>query len=261
MTKSFLIILCLLSSQIVCFGQAENFHSKRNHIGLQLGFNTVFYKDSNYSPLNYDGNGLSLNLDYQNQKENFGNIFSVKMGGSINTIHSVASDYFETDQYNIILHFNYLIRTNKGNSAFQFYIGPAIKHDLNFLWFSKLSAPALSFMSATQLDLKVQAGLNIGKRHRLQASIAAPLFASVVRPPYNAINEAVGEDVFAYLIQWQPVSWDKYQAVEFHLDYALGLSKGLDFTIGYSLLVQKMDKLHHLEYANQQLKTGLNFKF
>lgn len=103
------------------YGQQANFSNKA--LGITIGYNYGYFKDLNYSPLNYQQKGLAIAFDYTIPNRRNGDLLNFHLGFSPNTIETATAEYFTADYYNGTLQFDYLKKLQTKNAKLRTYLG------------------------------------------------------------------------------------------------------------------------------------------
>jgi len=252
-----LILIAIIFS--FCFELTAQQENRHNRIGLSLANNMGYLKDSNFSTLNYRQSGQTFGLQYTKLKKNR---FGVRLDFSISELNSDFSKVFKTTHLIGNLNLQYQLSMPIENDKLRWYVGPEYKFNFNLLDFRGFYA--FSALIAHSLNVSSTAYYQMGERHRLKASFAIPIASIMVRPPYNGYDEAiaVNEDKPLKLVtNGKLISLNKYQAFDLGLEYDFQLLKWLDIKLGYALHYQRVNDIHKLVYAQNQIILGTTIKF
>jgi len=254
--RNIILIAIIFSFCIKLTAQEEN---RNNRIGLSLANNIGYFKDSNFSTLNYKQSGQTLGLQYTKLKKNR---FNVRLDFSPSELNSDFSEVFKAAHLIGNLSLQYQWRMPSQNDKLQWYVGPEYKSNLNLIDFRGFFA--FSALIAHSLNVSGTAYYQIGERHRLKGSFAIPIVSIMVRPPYNGYDEALAvneNNPLKLITNGKPMSINKYQAFDLGLEYDFQLLKCLDIKLGYALHYQRVKDVHTLVHAQNQIILGTTIKF
>ncbi|WP_291727224.1 hypothetical protein [Bernardetia sp.] len=236
--------------------------SKKNNIGIQIGGNYSYFKDLNYSPLNYLGRGVLLGINYQRITKK-GDIFFSNIDFSSSTIKpNKEIESFEADYYLANLEVGYLKKIPQRNERLVLHIGGGYHTYFNATFYDGVEA--ISFFALHGIDLTGRLSYRLSSRQQITTSLSVPIFGLMSRPPYT------GWDKFIVESQNNPVrvffrgkwtSFNDYLVVDYDLNYSYKCSPKWAASANYRLQYYKTEQIHSVKSMNQQISLGLNFNF
>lgn len=259
MIKSFILsFLFLLFFLEVVQGQNLEKISK-NQIEIDIGYQSNYLKDINFSPLNQSGGGLATAVKYQRITKN---IFGVKIQFSPGNIKSGSNNEFTTSFIHANFELEYLFKLSPEDKAFHFFLGPVYNTRVFYLdWYD---LDAFSFVATHGIGIKGLVSRKIKEKHLIKATLSIPVFQFLARPPYNGIDEFIieNQDSPARIIfNGTPSSFNRYIALEFCVDYKYKLTKQIDWFINYTLYSQKVTEPNLFKSFSNTIKTGIAINF
>lgn len=262
--KQYLLIGCmLLGSMYQSFAQPEIepiTPSWNDELGITLGYSHGYFQDLNFSPLNYQGNGLTLGVGYRHVLTNEALIqTSLQLGYDV-----LVTEIFRGFNPNILtgtLNLSYL-HPLFSTDAVSVYAGPRLRSHNDFILLNGLSA--FSFLFNHSLGAEVLVSWDINKQHRIESSLAAPLLSLHVRPPFAAFNkeiEANQSKPLKLLTDGETASPGQYQSFVWQTQYRYRFSDKTDFTAQYAVQLDRTVEVQPLLHFQNQLSFGIIRKF
>jgi len=98
-------LLLALTNHIV--GQNVNAPTFRNNLTLTVGLNHGYFKDQNFSPLNYQSPGTRFGLAFTRNTAT-GHQWSTELGVSLNSLKNPTNYQINPDRYQVDIAFGYL---------------------------------------------------------------------------------------------------------------------------------------------------------
>ncbi len=257
MKNSLLILICLALSLSICYGQ----DSKADYtVGVHLAVNLGYWKDSNYSTLNYRQSGLEYGLYLSRQKKN---LIRVQANFSPSNLTTHFSDFFETRHWNGNLWFSYLFGLSNRDQKLNYFIGPEYRFNGNLIDWQNLNG--WSFLFAHNLNLGTAVQYQIADKQRIDARLSLPIISDVVRPPYNGYDEDVTSrehNTLKLVTVGEWMTFNKFQSADLSLNYNYEVLDRLELRLAYELQVQRVRTNSHTWILGQhQFLLGSTFKF
>jgi hypothetical protein len=260
MKNILIFIFIALFTQQLC-GQSET--TFKNNITLDLGYNQGYVKDLNFSQLNYSQGGILIGLDYQKNSANGKNRIEGGLHGSLGNLKTDASDYFTSDYVLVALDAAFLRKIHQStDSKLSYFLGGQYKSNIQY--FDWRSQQTISFLATHGIAVKGLVLYQLSEKQALESSLAIPVFQSLVRPPYNAIDDfiAVNKDNFIKLATTgKGATLNEYQAITWKTQYKLAFSRRFALNLTYAMNLQHVSNFHSFTQLNNQFSTGFTFKF
>lgn len=262
--KQYLLIgYMLLGSMYQGFAQPENESippSWNDEFRITIGYTHGYFKDLNFSPLNYHHNGISLGIGYRRVLTNEALIqTSLQLGYDI-----LVTEVFRGFNPNILtgtLALSYL-HPLFSTDVVSVYAGPRLRSHNDFILLNGLSS--FSFLFNHSLGAEVLVSWDINKQHRVESSLAAPLVSLHVRPPFSAFNkeiEANQSRPLKLLTDGTVASPGQYQSFGWQTQYRYRFNDKTDFTAQYAVKLDRTVELQPLLHFQNQLSFGIIRKF
>lgn len=254
-------LLFLISISI----KAQNSYEEedlRNQIAIAIGFNQGFVKDLNFSVLNYRENGSSYSLEYNRKQRNDRGIWIFNADVSLGKIKTKATDFFTSNTTMVNLEVSYLRKVKLEKSKWQMFVGGQYNSYLQILDWNDLES--FSFLATHGIGPKVLVNFKLNYRNRFRTSFFIPLFQNLVRPPYNGIDESIIENqdnTLKLIVSGKPAFLNKYFAFDWKLNYIYVLTRKFDLKFSYLLRYQNVNEINKFIHLQNQVTTGLNFKY
>ena len=102
------------------FGQT---FSPQKELGITIGYNYGYFKDLNYSPLNYQQKGVVIAFDYTFFNKRNSDLMNIHLGFTPNKVETNTAEYFTADFYNGVIQFDYLKKLNITKNKLTTYLG------------------------------------------------------------------------------------------------------------------------------------------
>lgn len=253
-------ITTALFCTIGCSLFAQNIYPV-DQLRIGVGYVQNYYKDLNFSPLNYEGKGLGGQLEYQRFTNKKG-LFLVELNFQSTAIEADISKF--TESMNLIgnLNIGYLKRLNKSNSKTHWLLG-ATAHSYNNTTFFD-GTEALSFYSLHSVDIATQFTQNLGSRHRLNFFISVPVYGLLVRPPYTGWDKFIGDlegaNTAKLFFRGNWTSLNDFQGVNFKANYQFDITRSISIDAQYRFSYYQTDVLKKAVLPINQAGLGLTFK-
>ena len=238
-----ILIALLMSSALI---QAQE--TRSNVFGINMGMGNLQKQDLIFSPfiardwsplnvlLNYEHHGKidhKANIRFGQFSDNIGEPFSY---------YSRGIEYEEWPHSFTNLDLNYSISKNVlQTSSLTISAGGRIRNRFQISYFEFGHAGQFSYNLSTGLDVVIDADYVSGK-HRLNSSIALPLFSSQARSPYTGQDDGYMErimvhsdlKVFVEQLKSETLqSWGKSQMMDLEIGYNFALNERWDLGITY----------------------------
>lgn len=251
------LLFCLL---YLTSGNAQTEEKNRNRsIGLMIGFDQTYFKDLNFSPLNYTGNGLVIDLDYQKRTKN-DNLFLTRLDYASTTLVAAASESTATDRYSAHVEFGYLKNLNLSKDKLTLHLGGKYHSYLDLSNFD--DTESITFFAIHGLDIAGLLSYDLNERHSIQTGISLPVFGIFVRPPYTGWDKKLSEESgLAAVFKGELTSLNDFFGINWTTNYQFAISPKWDLTAQYRFRYYRTEQLDLAKMAINQFSVGANFKF
>ena len=176
-----LLLLCMLLG-ILHFGlhaQHLNAPMQKGEYGIQLGMNQGYFKDLNFSPLNYTSPGY--HFAFYLQKQNEKSYWRIALEADYTNLQSKVADYLETLYLMPQLQFSWLKKLNLGGDRLSLFVGPQLEGQINYMDWN--GQDSFSYMFAYSLNAQAIADYQLSERQHISSALSVPLLTLLVRPP------------------------------------------------------------------------------
>ncbi|HRK80451.1 MAG TPA: hypothetical protein PLZ12_03355 [Saprospiraceae bacterium] len=236
---------------------------KKNTIALSYGVNSGLLKDLNFSPLHYKESGHLFSVQYLRHNPRRKNIFEVAVDFSSGKIKTDASTFLTSNFIYGKINASYYrkIKTSESNK-YNFYAGAG--YTTNLLYFEWDDNEAFSYWATHGLVLNFKANYLINKRNQIFSTISIPFLQLLARPPYNGRNEFIIENQNSpakIFFNGKLATFNKCYGFSWITKYNFNVNKFIDLSVNYNLNLQKVTGANKLIHLQNQVQTGLNFKF
>lgn len=253
----FIIGLGLLFS-ISSYGQQTNLSNKA--LGISVGYNYGYFKDLNFSPLNYQQKGLAIAFDYTMPNRRNGDLFNIHLGFTPNKMETTTAEYFTVDFYNGTIQLDYLKKLKFNKAKLTTYLGGQLNTNNTFVFWEGTNSFTYNF--AHSLGIKGQIDWQLNNGNGIQSSLAIPLVNWSVRPPYNGFNKTTEANEERYLRllteEGKVTTLDTYFTLDWDIQYRLVTGGKWDLALKYGIQYQHFNDTHSLtRIQNQFAVTGI----
>lgn len=247
----------------VCLAVSTNLTAQlyKNELGVSIGVDQNYFKDSNFSPFSYNGKGSIFKIQYRHIKPSGKEIFETSLDINKLMLQSTLLNG-STDYLSSKLSLNYLRRVSSKNKL-KSYLGLAYQADLNALNYDYADNYAFSFLYANSLNVKAFATLKIKEKQVIYTSFSLPFFVLLARPPYNGSNEAlseIGDKPFRIITNGDFTSFNQYLAFDWQIGYQYPIGKRLNLQANYTLQYQKAKTTTQLIHLQNQFLITLGIQ-
>lgn len=163
-----------------------------NTLTVIVGLNRGYFKDANYSPLNYTAPGTHFGLSYARNTA-AGNRWNAGIGFDLGTLKSDA-DYpaHKTDRYRVDLSVGYLKGLAGNTEDRRFHIGANYRSYVDIVLYD--GEEAVTFFGLHAFEGAAAGAWNVGKKQRFSAGASLPIFGLLARPPYTGWDKYIVEN-------------------------------------------------------------------
>jgi len=187
-----LIVCLLLAGSCVATAQYTTTEAPRyqNQLTLTIGLNTGYFRDRNYSPLNYKSSGARFGLRYDRTTAS-GHRWTGGVGGSLGNL-SHPSEYERhdpADRYQLDLSLGYLRKVGRATGNRRSWLGVNYRSYVDLTLYD--GSEAVTFYGLHAFEAAVATNWKTGDRHRLEAELSLPVFGLLARPPYTGWDKFI----------------------------------------------------------------------
>ncbi len=245
--QSYLLIISLFFCTFSLIAQQKE-------IAISIGDNHGYFKDSNYSPLNYQQQGMAFGLDYTRYSKADQYLFNVHLDFSPNTLHSNAAEHFSSDYLMGTVAIDFLKKSSSFQNRAKLYLGGRVETNNHLISYDNLES--FTYMFNHSVSFKGLYTISKRTKHSLHTSIAVPLFNYMVRPPLNGFDKTTeaNEEYPLRLLttDGKITSLNTFLAVDWAIQYRYTMNQNFDVAIGYNLQYQRHKDIHHLTRLENQ---------
>jgi len=255
-----LFTVCLVMIFSITSNYAQQTNRSNKGLGITVGYNYGYFKDLNFSPLNYQQKGLAIAFDYTFPNKRNGDLFNIHLGFSPNTIETTTAEYFTADFFNGTIQFDYLKKVKNNNSKLTTYLGGQFGSNNSMVFWEGTNSFTFNF--AHSLSMKGQVGWQLNNGHSIQSSLAIPLVNWSVRPPYNGFDKTTEANETRYLRllteDGKLTTMNDYFAIDWDIQYRFRTNSRWDIAVKYGVEYQHYNDVHSLtRLQNQFAVTGI----
>lgn len=234
---------------------------RNDEIYLQFGLERGYFKDLNYSPLNYSSGGLVVNSGYQRYFNNNDRLFfSVNIQpGELNT---AVSEFNTSDHYNFNIELGYLKNIAVNASEIKLWLGGQYHFYFDAVFYE--GTEALTFYVLHSLDLTGSFSWNISSKHELSSTISLPVFGLLVRPPWTGWDKYIVEhedNRLPLFFRGKWTSLNDFFAFNWNIQYHFAITPGWSLTAEYQFRYYRTDELKTAIIPSSQFTAGTRFSF
>ena len=256
--KYFLLILIVALTYSKVYSQQDS--TIQNSITFSTGLNQGYFKDLNFSPLNYSISGVNYGITYS--RINNKSIFLTSLDFNNNKVNTIQQTVFPKSKYiQGKVKIAYLRKVNKISKKVDFFLGGQYQSNINYIDFLEEST---SFLAAHSLGISFYGEFHFNNKHAINASISLPLFTLMVRPPYSGFDEELDENIdkpLRLITNGYFTSVNNYVSPSFSIQYEYNLTKRFSISGEYQMNYQNQSKNDRFITYQNQIRIGLNYKF
>ena len=242
---------------------AQDATTHKNEMSYTLGTNFGYFKDQNFSPLNYSIFGYTGKVHYARHHAGGKNIFGVGFDLNLNSIYSDASEFFKAGHYQANITIDYLRKIPVSNGRISLYAGAQFQSNNGMVFWD--GADAFSYIFNHSLNAAGSATYRMDERQFLKMNLSVPLVGWLVRPPHAGFDKTTFENRTKPLklatVDGTASSFGNYTAIDWNTEYHRKINEKFDLKIGYGLNVQRTFSDEKLIRFNNQITVGITKKF
>lgn len=259
-SKYFLLIVIVALTYSKVYSQKDS--TIQNSITISTGLNQGYFKDLNFSPLNYSISGANYGITYS--RRNNKSIFLTSLVFNNNTINTMQQTVFpEANYLQGKVKIAYLRKVNKISNKIDFFLGGHYQSNINYIDWQEEST---SFLVAHSLGISFYGEFHFNNKHAINSSISLPLFTLMVRPPYSSFDEELDENLdngkpLRLITNGYFTSVNNYVSPSFSIQYEYNLTKRFSISGEYQMNYQNQSKNDRFITYQNQIRIGLSHKF
>jgi hypothetical protein len=258
------IVTCTLVS-LVIFSltvQAQNDETiKKNSVQMQLGWEQGFFKDANFSPLNYTTGGFVFQMGYQRITNN-DDLFFFSSDLNLGAMLTSLSEYATSARYTANIEMGYLKNISNSIPNVKTKLGGQYHTYLDMAFFNGVQA--VTFYGLHSIDLAGKLEWDITQKHSLSGTLALPVFGLLVRPPWTGWDKFIvsnEESMIPIFFRGKWTSVNNFITCNLDLQYQYVIAPRWNFVAGYQFRYYRTQTLKTAIIPSSQITIGTNFKF
>ena len=263
MKRSFIFLLTFFLASTT-YAQKENNTStdnRNNELQIKVGENFGYFKDLNFSPLNYRMNGIVFSADHirTTKKEN---TLRYQLSYGQGEMTTTAAERFTSNYIIGAAKFDFWKKLNTQHENLTVLLGPGYSFDFDYYEYE--NQDALSFLIAHNLNVGGMVKYNLNEKHSLSSQFSLGLLSLVNRPPFSGFDEQLEIDAdkpLKLITDVETVSLSKYTAFDLGFNYAYQMSSKLDLNVGLNFKYQRYKDVKQFTQVQNQFNLGLTYKF
>lgn len=235
--------------------------NRKNTVNLNLGFAKGFFKDKNYSPLNYSSRDFSIDLGYLRALKNK-NLLFFSSSFQTGTLSTPVSEFSSSDHYNINLELGYLFKLPHNISKTDFYVGGQYHSYLDLVFYD--GTEAITFFGLHGLDISTRISRRVNDKHIFTTNFSLPVVGILVRPPYTGWDKYIVEHAdnpLPVFFRGNVTSLNRFIAFNWNFQYQLEISSFLGLNAEYQFRYYKTSVLETAIIPNNQITIGAILRF
>jgi hypothetical protein len=258
MTKYLIVSIITILSYSKLSAQLDSV--THNRISISTGLNLGFFKDLNFSPLNYATSGTNYRLTYL--RNNSKNIFLTSVDFNNNKANTTQDTGFPESEYiQGKLKIAYLKKINKISNRINFFLGGQYQSNINYIDFLDEST---TFLVAHSIDISLFGEYRFNKKHAINTSLSFPLITLMVRPPFSGFDETLKDNLdkpLRLITNGNLASINKYIAPSLSMQYEYTISNKFSAFGEYQVNYQKLVDRDTFTAFQNQLQIGIYYNF
>jgi hypothetical protein len=236
----------------------------RNSLQFNIGINSGFLSDKNFSPLQYSEFGGLYSLQYERATKNLKNYFDTEVDFSSGKIKTPVSSFFTAKYISANLSITYWRKLKKSKyPKIDVFIGAQANVNVNYFNWNDLDAFSFLFTYSINAATKIQ--YQFRPKQQIVFGISIPVLLYLVRPPYNGFDDELQDNfnnhIFKAFINGETASFNKYFSFSWKTKYVYNLSKRLDVVARNMLTYQFVAGVNKMHHFQNQIVFGINLKF
>ena len=234
---------------------------RKNILQLQFGPELGYFKDLNFSPLNYSNSGLVIDFSYQRYLKNANRLF-VSTGISSGDLNTAVSEFNTSDHYNFNLELGFLKNIPINASELKLWLGGQYHFYFDAIFYE--GTEAITFYGLHGFDLTGSISWDISSKHELSSTISLPVFGLLLRPPWTGWDKYIVEHEDNRLPLYFRGKWtslNDFLAFNWNIQYHFAITPGWSLTAEYQFRYYRTDELKTAIIMSNQFTAGTRFSF
>ncbi len=234
---------------------------RKNILHLQFGLESGYFKDLNFSPLNYSNSGLAISLGYQRYLKNDNRLFfssNIQLG----ELNTAVSEYNSSDHYNVNLELGFLGNIPVNASELKLWLGGQYHAYFDIIFYD--DELAITFYGLHSLDLSGSISWDISSKHELSSTISLPVFGLLIRPPWIGWDIYITEhedNRLPLFFRGKWTSLNEFFAFNWNIQYQFAITPRWSLTAEYQFRYYRTDELKTAIIPSNQFTAGTRFSF
>jgi hypothetical protein len=234
---------------------------RKNILHLQFGLERGYFKDFNFSPLNYSSSGLVVNLGYQRYLKNDNCLF-FSTNIEVGELNTAVSEFNTSDHYNLNLELGYLKNIPNKAAKIKTQLGGQYHSYFDVVFYD--GHEAITFYGLHSLDLIGSISWDIAARHALSSTISLPVFGLLIRPPWTGWDKYIIEhedNRVPLFFRGKWTSLNDFFAFNWNIQYHFAITPGWGLTAKYQFRYYRTELLKTAIIPSNQFTIGTDFNF
>jgi hypothetical protein len=255
------ITLLLLSISGIVAQENNTEPKRKNALNLQVGLERGYFKDANFSPLNYAVGGLAASIGYRRNLNHNHCLFfvsDVHMG----QITTSVSDFNTSDHYKVNLELGYLKSIPLNTTLFKAQFGGQFHSFLDAVFYA--GGESITYFALHSFDLVGNFSADISDKHSFESSVSLPVFGLLVRPPWTGWNKFIMENEdnpIPIFFKGKWTSLNNFFAFNLNIQYKYKISPAWDLAATYQFRYYHTNPLETAIIPTNQITIGTNYSF
>jgi hypothetical protein len=234
---------------------------RNNIIHLQFGMERGYFKDLNFSPLNYSSGGLVVNSGYKRYFKNNDRLF-FSVNTQLGELNTAVSEFNTSDHYNFNIELGYLKNIPVNSSELKLWLGGQYHFYFDAVFYE--GTEAITYYGLHGLDLTGNISWDISSKHELSSTISLPVFGLLLRPPWTGWDKYIVEHEDNRLPLYFRGKWtslNDFFAFNWNIQYHFAITPGWSLTAEYQFRYYRTDELKTAIIPSNQFTAGTRFSF
>jgi hypothetical protein len=261
MFRNYITCLLLLLAGTGLFAQGEDLLLSRSTLTLTVGLHHGYFKDQNYSPLNYRSGGTRFGLSY-GRNTSAGDRWNVGLGAILGKLTPQVEDVEKADRYILDFSFGYLKGLSGNTADRQLHFGGNYRSYVDMVLYDGTEAVTLFGLHGFEV---AGAGMwKTGDKTRLKAGASIPVFALLSRPPYSGWDKFIGDNsnnIPKVVTRGNWTSLNNFTGLRANLGYEYDLGDKFSVEARYSLAYYATQRLDPVRILNNEFSVLATLKY
>jgi len=253
--------LLLLSILTLTAQGVKDKASRKNIVHLQFGLERGYFKDLNYSPLNYSSIGLVVNSGFGRYLKNDNRLF-FSANFQFGELNTAVSEFNTSGHYNINLELGFLKNIPINSSEIKFLLGGQYHTYFDIVFYK--GTKAITFYGLHSLDLIGSIYWDIYARHSVSSTLSLPVFGLLIRPPWTGWDKYIIEhedNRVPLFFRGKWTSLNDFFALNWNIQYQYSIGQRWNVSAKYQFRYYRTEKLYKAIIPSNQFTIGTSFIF